>query len=44
MIKPGSKSVAKSSGTPGNKECVDGWAKDILEQRALNLMYRPEGP
>lgn len=36
--------LGHTEGTPACKECADGWAKDILEQRAGDLVYRPEGP
>jgi len=33
--------LGHTEGTPAYKECSDGWAKDLLEQRARDLVYRP---
>ena len=43
-IKRRCEKLGHTEGTPAYKECADGWAKDLLEQRARALVYRPDGP
>ena len=43
-IKRRCEKLGHKEGTPAYKECADGWAKDLLKQRARDLVYRPDGP
>ena len=43
-IKKRCEKLGHTEGTPAYKECADGWAKDLLEQRARDLVYRSDGP
>jgi hypothetical protein len=43
-IKRRCEKLEHTEGTPAYKECADGWAKDLLEQRDRDLVYRAESP